>query len=198
MSLFFSVTAVYPFDGNPTREFWEEYNYMMKRANGDRRYTLVKDSRYVYYIYFAEDDERFPDYLIGKLDEKSVKKLLERCPTNHYTVKWQGNYYSDLIFADGTKGLNVRAGGTFLLDVDYWTCPQCGQKMMDKDKQCKYCGTDRPQGTPQSQQASNHHHPEEPFIPTYRPWTCQVCGTVNRTHHYCGECGAKKGTNRLP
>lgn len=87
MSLFLTVTAAYPFDGNPTREFWEEYNYMMKRANGDRRYTLVKDSRYVYYIYFAEDDERFPDYLIGKLDEKSVKKLLERCPTNHYTVK---------------------------------------------------------------------------------------------------------------
>ena len=35
------------------------------------------------------------------------------------------------------------------------------------------------------------------YVPSYSPWVCQVCGTRNETHNYCGECGARKGTNRL-
>lgn len=35
-----TVTAIYPFDKNPTREEWEDYDYMMRRAGSSNKYTL--------------------------------------------------------------------------------------------------------------------------------------------------------------
>lgn len=81
-----TVTAIYPFDKNPTRAEWEDYDYMMQRAGTSNKYVLVQEGPYDYYIYFAEDDPRFPDYLIGKLDAESVQKLLRKCPANRYKV----------------------------------------------------------------------------------------------------------------
>ena len=168
-----TVTAIYPFDKNPTRAEWDDYDYMMQRAGTSNKYVLVQEGPYDFYIYFAEDDPRFPDYLIGKLDAESVQKLLRKCPANRYKVSWRQNYYGDFIFRDGSRKLNVRAGGIFTLEVSHWVCPHCGQMLLDKG-------------------------PIDSFVvPSYDEWVCQVCGTRNTTHNYCGECGARKGTNRL-
>lgn len=35
-----TVTAIYPFDKNPTREEWEDYDYMMRRAGSSNKYAL--------------------------------------------------------------------------------------------------------------------------------------------------------------
>ena len=32
-----TVTAIYPFDKNPTREEWEDYDYMMRRAGSSKK-----------------------------------------------------------------------------------------------------------------------------------------------------------------
>lgn len=107
-----TVTAIYPFDKNPTRAEWDDYDYMMQRAGTSNKYVLVQEGPYDYYIYFAEDDPRFPDYLIGKLDAESVQKLLRKCPANRYKVSWRQNYYGDFIFRDGSRKLNVRAAAS--------------------------------------------------------------------------------------
>lgn len=39
-----TVTAIYPFDKNPTQEEWEDYDYMMRRAGSSNKYALpLKD-----------------------------------------------------------------------------------------------------------------------------------------------------------
>ena len=35
-----TVTAIYPFDKNPTQEEWEDYDYMMRRAGSSNKYAL--------------------------------------------------------------------------------------------------------------------------------------------------------------
>ena len=191
-----TVTAIYPFDKNPTRAEWDDYDYMMQRAGTSNKYVLVQEGPYDYYIYFAEDDPRFPDYLIGKLDAKSVQKLLRKCPANRYKVSWRQNYYGDFIFRDGSRKLNVRAGGIFTLEISHWVCPHCGQMLLDKDTTCKYCGKPRPGETIPT--GPHDKGSDDGFaLASYDEWVCQVCGTRNATHNYCGECGARKGTNRL-
>lgn len=195
-----TVTAIYPFDKNPTREEWEDYDYMMRRAGSSNKYTLVQEGPYDYYVYFAEDDPRFPDYLIGKLDGESVQKLLRKCPANRYEVSWRQNYYSDFIFQDAAP-LTVRAGGIFTLEVSHWVCPHCGQMLLDKDASCKYCGKLRPGAIVPPEESMPDKKADSVtgglYVPSYSSWVCQVCGTRNETHNYCGECGARKGTNRL-
>ena len=111
-------------------------------------------------------------------------------------MSWRQNYYGDFIFRDGSRKLNVRAGGIFTLEVSHWVCPHCGQMLLDKDTTCKYCGKPRPSETIPTEQHGKG--PVDSFVvPSYDEWVCQVCGTRNTTHNYCGECGARKGTNRL-
>ena len=196
-----TVTAIYPFDKNPTREEWEDYDYMMRRAGSSNKYTLVQEGPYDYYVYFAADDTRFPDYLIGKLDGESVQKLLHKCPANRYEVSWRQNYYGDFILQDGSRRLDGRAGGIFTLEVSHWVCPHCGQMLLDKDASCKYCGKPRPGAIVPPEESMPDKKADsvtgDLYVPSYSPWVCQVCGTRNETHNYCGECGARKGTNRL-
>ena len=35
-----TVTAIYPFDKNPPREEWEDYDYLMRRAGSSNKYAL--------------------------------------------------------------------------------------------------------------------------------------------------------------
>ena len=73
--------------------------------------------------------------------------------------------------------------------------------LLDKDASCKYYGKLRPGAIVPPEESMPDKKADsvtgDLYVPSYSPWVCQVCGTRNETHNYCGECGARKGTNRL-
>lgn len=207
------VIAIYPFVAHPSRRKWERYNDMMRDANEENKYELIRDDDGDYYIYFAKNDKEHRKKLIGKLDEKSTLKIRKLCKTNKYSVEWDSNYYQDFKFSDRSTESSGRAGGSFHLHVISWTCPHCGHSHDDETNACGFCGMVRPKGEIETwdceicNQKGNIHPfcsncgspkgaKKESDIREYDEWICPACGTKNKTHYFCGECGARKGTSK--
>ena len=57
-----TVTAIYPFDKNPTREEWEDYDYMMRRAGSSNKYALpLKNPDHLEHSGISRNIQEHPD-----------------------------------------------------------------------------------------------------------------------------------------